>query len=1144
MRSRWTLLVLSWIPLLLWANAAAAGEPFDVFRGDSRPPDVLEAEGGFLPSINPAPTDLYSLAKHLDYYKGPYGRVVTPYISTTKDLTTALQYSQKRAASTTGFTYVYRISTTPHIFDAAQSLSLFRHQEMAKEVSEYDAVGGILWQQVRGYYKIPLGASEEAINNILADPEKIFNTNAQYDIRFDKYYASSGQPQLDGSHGENTYENAREFMSRPGVGDVVGWQGDFPLFKDPLYDQRAIKEKESAEAAKDATTQASAASKEAKEALEAVKKTKDAITALAEADKAVKAAKLSVQSAKKVATIAQEHINIKTDTYNEAKQSAMQAREAAAEAIKEANYKAAQSYVREATNLAKTKTPESARQAIQKVRQIADLKTTIKARIIALSLTMDEVRQALDQEREKWAMVTSDNVPRQIPSEDSILASNREYYDMALDSEFKVLQHEHDKLRVAMEDLLRLEAKAEAATKTSRQILEKEKPATAHGDMDTAGKAVGGVAAGIGAVAGSAGLTKAAGSVGADIADRVPLVGAGAGERTPVAPAEVDSVLADIKNQVAVEAAPAPPSEPPSRSVACATLGKREICLDVEDESSLRPGEEGGKGKTKSPVEKAKPIEMTPARQSELMALAETISEKEFNSIAKKNGLQAVVERRWKTTLPEARVKVLGYQKMSLHVSPVTAQRLGVSVKVGTGALAAVGVGLYVKGVVDAFTTETTKWEKTAAVTAIVPFVGCVTNLVAQTEKENAEANAALIGVDTSLCLLGDMLLLGGWTAPLGIIVHLIRYLIQFFEAPPSLPSYKEVTEMRDKPWRSFLDEHLTRNIASKSWRDKLEGALTVHALEIWSQACDRVGILKAGSQLISDAAEGMSQTHHVRRDGDLETNADTDLSQIQAEIEPAIAKIWQEADDSIVSLQRQYLLSLPKSLRDDLEVSITATAKDYNEKFIVQLNSEDTIRKYPGYSKAIAWLYTEKTVYSDSRSQMEKFGNQLRDDLPPLPSYFTLAYFVGVAAGVEDPPPPKIDPHGGPGFAKFMPAEPEEWKCVVNSTTIDPARYYREKTGGDNQRVLVQQTVDVVYHLLGKLEESRLSTEIPGLTDAREFQMLLAMYIGNTFADWKETQGNRVGYIHDDYVHDMPAFINRVYDIPVSVAAEHILNL
>ncbi|OAA35032.1 Heat-labile enterotoxin, A chain [Metarhizium rileyi] len=477
MLSRWTLLVLSCISLLLWPNAAfaevdgaaAKEQPFDLFRGDSRPPNVLKAEGGFLPSLNPVPARLYSLIRHMGYRKGQYGRTITPYISTTKYLETAIQYAQYSASSATGSTYVYRISPTPHIFDTSQSVSLEIHKGMSKGV--YDALGGILWQQVRGYYEIPLGASKEVMREILADPEKIYQPNPQYDTRFDEYRTSSGQPQLYVKSKE-AYENAKEFMSRPGVGDVVGWQGDFPLFQEPLHEQKAVKEEEAYEEAMEAATQAKSASKETIKALKAIQKTNNVATALAEVNKASEAAKVSIAGAKK-----------------EAKKRSERAREAVAQAIQEANRKAARSYFEEAKSLDKAQTLESARKAIEKVRQIADLKTTLKTKMSEMISTIDKVHQAIREEKESRPARISYNVQENIPSEDNVWALNREFYFEALPNELKVLQYGFDKMRDTMEFLSKLEAKAEAATETSRKILEKEKATAQEEVSDTSAEA-------------------------------------------------------------------------------------------------------------------------------------------------------------------------------------------------------------------------------------------------------------------------------------------------------------------------------------------------------------------------------------------------------------------------------------------------------------------------------------------------------------------------------------------------------------------------------------------------------------------------------------------------------------------------------
>ncbi|KAM3518577.1 hypothetical protein MY4038_010064 [Beauveria bassiana] len=63
--------------------------------------------------------------------------------------------------------------------------------------------------------------------------------------------------------------------------------------------------------------------------------------------------------------------------------------------------------------------------------------------------------------------------------------------------------------------------------------------------------------------------------------------------------------------------------------------------------------------------------------------------------------------------------------------------------------------------------------------------------------------------------------------------------------------------------------------------------------------------------------------------------------------------------------------------------------AYNYNEDFISKIRADDTVQRYPGYVK----------------------------ELPTLPSIFTLSYFVGVAAGVDGPPPRRINPNGGPSL-------------------------------------------------------------------------------------------------------------------------------
>ncbi|KAM3520339.1 hypothetical protein NHJ13051_006911 [Beauveria bassiana] len=80
------------------------------------------------------------------------------------------------------------------------------------------------------------------------------------------------------------------------------------------------------------------------------------------------------------------------------------------------------------------------------------------------------------------------------------------------------------------------------------------------------------------------------------------------------------------------------------------------------------------------------------------------------------------------------------------------------------------------------------------------------------------------------------------------------------------------------------------------------------------------------------------------------------------------------------------------------------AMAYKYNEDFISNIRAEDIVQRYLGYVNAIAWATSDSTLYYDSRQRMEDASSRLIKELPKLPSRFTLSYFVGVAASVDDP--------------------------------------------------------------------------------------------------------------------------------------------
>lgn len=120
-----------------------------------------------------------------------------------------------------------------------------------------------------------------------------------------------------------------------------------------------------------------------------------------------------------------------------------------------------------------------------------------------------------------------------------------------------------------------------------------------------------------------------------------------------------------------------------------------------------KPSESGPNQQPKKPSGAA---EVASAKEEKVIRLAEEIGEKKFARLAERKGLVATVEDRWKTSLDKVESKAL--------------------FNAGGHALTAAGIGVWTTGAVDVFTTASTDLDKAVAITAVIPFVGCGTQLV------------------------------------------------------------------------------------------------------------------------------------------------------------------------------------------------------------------------------------------------------------------------------------------------------------------------------------------------------------------------------------------------------------------------------
>lgn len=532
------------------------------------------------------------------------------------------------------------------------------------------------------------------------------------------------------------------------------------------------------------------------------------------------------------------------------------------------------------------------------------------------------------------------------------------------------------------------------------------------------------------------------------------------------------------------------------------------------------------KGKTSQPMKPPGSKDVVPATSGKVTRLAEELGEKEFLKLVEKKGLVATVEKGWKTSLVEVETKALSGTKI--------ASKLRKTLKTGAHVLSAAGIGLWVADVINVFTTESTDWDKAAAATALIPFVGCGTEFANRLTKTATKEVSALDGIDVSLCLLGDALLLSGVTAPLGFFVHLTRYLLQFFEQPPSLPSIQQLKDQRDKLWNAFIHGQLYNSLTDTSWRRKLEGAMAFVALDLLHQGAETIGMLEAGDQAV---LEGVEDGKKYKRE----------TGQVQNATEPAIAQVREKMAALIMSRQREYLLSLPKSIMKSLKQSFGPAGDGYNEQFIKKINAKEKIESYPRYSKFVGIFKTYMEKHAHAGDHMAEASRFLEKNPLELPSILFIAENIGIAAGNNTPPelgprsarpanvtkrsakftqakklqdPPslkglELDPPGlqnsTSGNANSTISGPHKWKRAVEAKVLDPMLFYKEKTRRDNWSEVRKHTLAIRDFLEGKIKkESDLPKTAAGLPDIefKKFHLLIAMHIGYKLAEWNETQG------------------------------------
>lgn len=457
-------------------------------------------------------------------------------------------------------------------------------------------------------------------------------------------------------------------------------------------------------------------------------------------------------------------------------------------------------------------------------------------------------------------------------------------------------------------------------------------------------------------------------------------------------------------------------------------------------------------------------------------------------------------------SVKDVRTKMLGYKPLEPS-SPKLRPGGGVSVKgLITKGAGAAGAALWASSVSQAFLTNTTALDRAAAITSIIPIIGCAVNTAAAVQHNK---DTGLVVADTVLCGIADVLLLTP-LAPIGFILHLFRAILDLFQFPPSLPTLVELQQMRNKEWDTVL-VRVFQYIMSRPGVNEagpfaltLESALKIDAISVLSEAADMIGVLNASSS---------ADLNGIKSDPEL------DLAKLESGSREASERIRSDIDKVIARRHRQYLLGIPIMFANGSALSLKKMAKDFDGEFIAKINSDEFIQNYP----EVVDFFTKACVENcDTIARIKESVGYLQTRPPPLPSLLDVAFVLGQSMGLEGIYPDTLSPFS------FFDLE------VTEASKVEISSKYRHT-------VVIQHTIDVIRVIQGRFKEEQLLLhDYFPVADAellKNFRLLIAMRLGKLYQD-TYTERN-APYLNDSlfYLEETLRKISTPYIPPI---AEH----
>ncbi|RDA89435.1 putative heat-labile enterotoxin [Ophiocordyceps camponoti-leonardi (nom. inval.)] len=210
-------------------------------------PHEAKRQHGFLSAADmafrhhPVPPQAYTLQHHLDLYDP---RRSSFFLQASENFGTAAEWAATAATRyTCGFKgIVYAVHATPNMIDVG--LTRGQHYGRMDPMSQrFAIVGGIKWTQVQGWVQVPenytktpasdIGTPKDVrdhLESVFSEKAQMFQPNPDYDKNFDQFTAND-KSQMQLFNSSQPKKALKDFMDQ--YATVLGWTGDFPLFRAP-----------------------------------------------------------------------------------------------------------------------------------------------------------------------------------------------------------------------------------------------------------------------------------------------------------------------------------------------------------------------------------------------------------------------------------------------------------------------------------------------------------------------------------------------------------------------------------------------------------------------------------------------------------------------------------------------------------------------------------------------------------------------------------------------------------------------------------------------------------------------------------------------------------------------------------------------